>query len=78
MVERPLPEEIKQKILQKVKNKALAQKAFEYVRLVEKEDGTVYVKEEFDNTDHHALWFMVLAVVNYAQRLLRGEDIDDI
>ncbi|SNZ14481.1 hypothetical protein [Hydrogenobacter hydrogenophilus] len=77
-MEMPLPEEIKEKILQKVKNKALAQKAFEYVKVVKMPDGSLYVKEEFNDTDHHALWFMVLAVVNYAQRLLRGEELDDI
>ncbi|MGC8867967.1 MAG: hypothetical protein ACP5PA_07170 [Elusimicrobiales bacterium] len=74
----PLPEEIKEKVLQKVGNKALAQKAFEYVKVVKMPDGSLYVKEEFNDINNHALWFMVLAVVNYAQRLLRGEDIDDI
>ncbi len=75
MRELPLPEDIKEKILQKVTNKALALKAFEYIKLVEKEDGSLWVKEEFEDTNNHALWFMVLACVNYAQRLLRGEDI---
>jgi len=76
MVEKPLPEWVKERILQKVQNKALAQEAFKYISVVEREDGTVFVKENFDKTEHHALWFMVLACVNYAQRLLRGEDID--
>ena len=77
MKELPLPEDIKEKILQKVTNKALALKAFEYIKLVEKEDGSLWVKEEFEDTNNHALWFMVLACVNHAQRLLRGEDIGD-
>ncbi|WP_164930599.1 hypothetical protein [Aquifex aeolicus] len=76
MVEKPLPDWVKERILQKVQNKALAQEAFKYISVVEKEDGTIFVKENFDKTDYHALWFMVLACVNYAQRLLRGEDID--
>jgi len=74
----PLPDEIKEKILRKVGNKALAQKAFEYVKVVKGEDGNMYVKEEFNDMNNHALMFMVLAVVNYAQRLLRGEEIDDL
>lgn len=77
MRELPLPEDIKDRILRKVSNKALALKAFEYIKLVEKEDGSLWVKEEFEDTNNHALWFMVLACVNYAQRLLRGEDISD-
>ncbi len=76
MEEMPLPEEIKEKILQRVSNKALAIKAFEYIRLVKREDGTLWVKENFKDTNNHALWFMVLACVNYAQRLIKGEDID--
>ena len=76
MEEMPLPEEIKEKILQKVSNKALALKAFEYIKLVKREDGTLWVKEEFEDINNHALWFMVLACVNYAQRILKGEDID--
>jgi hypothetical protein len=36
------------------------------------------VAEEFDNIDYHALWFVVLSVVNKARRLLRGESIEDI
>ncbi len=78
MVEKPLPDWIKDKILDKVSNKALAQEALKYIKIVEKEDGSLWVKEEFEDTDKHALWFMVLSCVNYAQRLLRGEDIDDI
>ncbi|GAB6066622.1 hypothetical protein JCM9492_17180 [Aquifex pyrophilus] len=78
MRERPLPDWVKERILQKVRNKALAQEAFKYITVVEKDDGTLLVKENFNNTQHHALWFMVLACVNYAQRLLRGEDIEDI
>jgi len=54
----------------------LALKAFEYIKLVKREDGTLWVKEEFEDTNNHALWFMVLACVNYAQRILKGEDID--
>ncbi len=77
-VEKPLPDWIKERILQKVQNKALAQEAFRYIKLVEREDGSVWVKEEFEDTHKHALWFMVLSCVNYAQRLLRGEDIDDL
>ena len=76
MEEMPLPENIKERILQKVSNKALALKAFEYIKLVRREDGSLWVKEEFDQVDNHALWFMVLACVNYAQRLLKGEEID--
>lgn len=77
-MEKPLPEDIRKKILKKVKNKALAERAFEYVKIVQREDGSLYVKEDFNETDHHALWFMVLTVMNYAQRLLKGEDIDDL
>jgi len=78
MREKPLPDWVKKKILQKVQNKALAQEAFKYITVVEKDDGSLMVKENFDKTDHHALWFMVLACVNYAQRLLKGESIDEI
>ncbi len=77
-VEKPLPDWVKEKILEKVSNKRLAQEAFKYITVIEKEDGTYLVKENFDQTQNHALWFMVLACVNYAQRLLRGESIDDI
>lgn len=76
MEELPLPEDMKEKILSKVSNKPLAQKALEYVKLVKKEDGSLWVKEDFEDTSNHALWFMVLACVNYAQRLLRGEELD--
>ncbi|MCS6957563.1 MAG: hypothetical protein RMK75_03790 [Aquificaceae bacterium] len=76
MEEMPLPEDIKERILRKVSNKALALKAFEYIKLVRREDGSLWVKEEFDEVNNHALWFMVLACVNYAQRLLKGEEID--
>lgn len=72
----PLPDWIKERILQKVHNKALAMKAFEYIKLVEKEDGTLWVKEEFEDMNNHALLFMVLACVNYTRRLIEGEDID--
>lgn len=75
-VERPLPDWIKRRILEKVQNKSLAEEAFKYIKIVEREDGTVWVKEEFQDMDKHALLFMVLSCVNYAQRLLRGEDID--
>jgi len=74
----PLPDWVKEKILQKVTNKQLALQAFEYISVIKKEDGTFYVVENFEDTQKHALWFMVLACVNYAQRVLRGEDIDDI
>ena len=77
-VEKPLPDWVKEKILEKVSNKKLAQEAFKYITVIEKEDGTYLVKENFDQTQNHALWFMVLACVNYAQRLLKGESIDDI
>lgn len=76
MEELPLPEDIKERVLQKVSNKTLALKAFEYIKLVKKDDGSLWVKEEFKDTNNHSLWFMVLACVNYAQRLIRGEDID--
>ncbi len=77
-VEKTLPDWVKQKILEKVQNKRLAEEAFKYITVVEKEDGSYIVKENFDQTQNHALWFMVLACVNYAQRLLKGESIDDI
>jgi len=73
-VEKPLPEWIKRRILEKVENKALAEEALRYIKIVEREDGTVWVKEEFTDMNKHALLFMVLSCVNYAQRLLRGED----
>ena len=78
MKEAPLPDWIVERILEKVSNKNLAQEALKYIKLVEREDGTLWVKEEFEDTQKHALWFMVLSCVNYAQRLLRGESIDDI
>ncbi|WP_029551231.1 hypothetical protein [Thermocrinis jamiesonii] len=74
-VEEPVPEEIKQKVLEKVSNRKLAEEAFKYIKLVKKEDGSLWVKEELPNTQNHALMFMVLACVNYTQRILRGEDI---
>jgi len=77
-IEKPLPDWVKEKILEKVRNKRLAEEAFKYITVIEKEDGSFVVKESFDQTQNHALWFMVLACVNYAQRLLRGESIDDI
>lgn len=73
-LEKPLPEWIKRRILEKVENKALAEEALRYIKIVEREDGTVWVKEEFTDMNKHALLFMVLSCVNYAQRLLRGED----
>ncbi|MFN7065477.1 MAG: hypothetical protein ACK4OF_04965 [Aquificaceae bacterium] len=76
MEELPLPEDIKEKILQKVSNRTLALEAFKYIKLVKREDGSLWVKEEFRERDNHTLWFMVLACVNYAQRILRGEEID--
>jgi hypothetical protein len=75
-IEREVPEEIKRKVLEKVSNKNLAETAFKYIKLVEKEDGTIWVKEELPDTNNHALMFMVLACVNYTQRILRGEDIE--
>jgi hypothetical protein len=77
-VEKPLPDWVREKILKKVQNKALAEKALQYISVVEREDGTLWVKENFEETHNHALMFMVLSCVNYAQRLLRGEDIDDL
>jgi len=74
-VEEPVPEEIKQKVLEKVSNRKLAEEAFKYIKLVKKEDGSLWVKEELPNTQNHALMFMVLACVNYTQRILRGENI---
>lgn len=69
---------MRERILQKVQNKALAEEALKYIKIVEREDGTVWVKEDFEDTHKHALLFTVLSCVNYAQRLLRGEDIDDL
>lgn len=74
----PLPDWVKERILQKVTNRQLAVQAFDYISVIKKEDGTYEVVENFEDTHKHALWFMVLACVNYARRLLRGEDIDDI
>ncbi|MDW8433391.1 MAG: hypothetical protein RMK35_01140 [Aquificaceae bacterium] len=76
MEEFPLPEDVKRKVLEKISNKALGLKALEYISVVRREDGSLWVKENFEETDNHALWFTVLACVNYAQRLLRGEDTD--
>ncbi len=78
MVEKPLPEWIKKKIMEKFKNKELALKAFEYVKIVEAEDGNLYVKENLSHTENHALLFAVLSVVNYTQRLLREENMDEL
>jgi hypothetical protein len=39
-IEREVPEEIKRKVLEKVSNKSLAEIAFKYIKLVEKEDGS--------------------------------------
>lgn len=76
MEEFPLPQDIRERILQKVSNRDLAMRALEYIKLVKREDGSLWVKEEFEETHNHALWFMVLACLNYAQRLIRGEDLD--
>ncbi|WP_333784487.1 hypothetical protein [Thermocrinis sp.] len=75
-VEEPVPEEIKQKVLEKISNKRLGEEAFKYIKLVRREDGSLWVKEELPDTNNHALMFMVLACVNYTQRILRGEDIE--
>jgi hypothetical protein len=75
-IEREVPEEIKRKVLERVSNKSLAEIAFKYIKLVEKEDSSLWVKEELPDTNNHALMFMVLACVNYTQRILRGEDIE--
>ncbi len=69
---------MRERILQKVQNKKLAEEALRYITLVEREDGTLWVKENFEETHKHALWFMVLHCVNLAQRLLKGENIDDL
>jgi hypothetical protein len=74
----PLPDWVREKILRKVSNRDLALKAFEYIYVIKDKNGNPLVMENFRETEKHALWFMVLACVNYAQRLLRGEDIDDI
>ncbi|ADC89037.1 hypothetical protein Thal_0402 [Thermocrinis albus DSM 14484] len=76
MRELPVPTHIKEEVIKRVSNKRLAEEAFRYIKLVEKEDGTLWVKEELPSTDNHALMFMVLACVNYTQRLLRGEELD--
>jgi len=73
-----LPKDIKDKILSTCVNKELCLEAMKYVYLVKKNDGTLDVAEEFENTDYHALWFVVLSVVNKAKRLLNGESIEDI
>ncbi len=73
-----LPKDIKDKILETCSNKALCIEAMKYVYLVKKDDGTLDIAEEFNNIDYHALWFVVLSVVNKAKRLLNGESIDDI
>ncbi|MFN3813756.1 MAG: hypothetical protein ACK4SM_03945 [Aquificaceae bacterium] len=78
MVEKPLPQWIRQKIIERFNNKELALKAFEYVKIVEAENGNLYVKESLDNTEDHALLFAVLSVVNYTHRLLRGENMDEL
>ncbi len=75
--ERPLPGWMREKILEKFQNKALAEEALNYLKLIEREDGTIWVKEELEDTNRHALLFTVLSCVNYAQRLLRGEEIDE-
>ncbi len=75
-VEEPVPEEIKQKVLERVSNKRLGEEAFKYIKLVRREDGSLWVKEELPDTNNHALMFMVLACVNYTQRILKGEDIE--
>ncbi len=77
MKEMELPQWMKEKILEKIQNKYLGAKALEYIKLVEKEDGSLIVKETFDKMENHALMFTVLACVNYAQRLLRGESLED-
>jgi len=75
-VEEPVPEEMKQKVLERVSNKRLGEEAFKYIKLVRREDGSLWVKEELPDTNNHALMFMVLACVNYTQRILKGEDIE--
>lgn len=76
MREAPVPEDIKQRVIEKISNKELAKKAFEYIKLRIKDDGTTQVVENFDKTDHHALYFTVLACLNYTKRLLEGEELD--
>ena len=78
MEERPLPDWVKEKIMEKVANKRLAEEALRYITVVEREDGTLWVKENFKDTHKHALWFTVLHCVNLAQRILRGESLDDL
>ncbi len=75
-IEREVPEDIKRKVVEKVSNKSLAETAFKYIKILEKEDGTLWVKEELPDTHNHALMFMVLACVNYTQKILRGEEIE--
>ncbi|MEN3033672.1 MAG: hypothetical protein ABDH18_01615 [Aquificaceae bacterium] len=76
MQEISVPEDIKQKVIEKISNKQLAKMAFEYIKLRIDENGKAKVVENFDKTEHHALWFTVLACVNYTKRILEGEDID--
>jgi len=73
-----LPKEIKDQILANCVNKVLCLEAMKYVYLVKKDDGNLDVAEEFNKTEHHALWFVVLSVVNKGRRLLNGESIEDI
>lgn len=73
-----LPKEIKDKILYTCANKVLCLEAMKYVFLIKKEDGSMDVAEDFQNTDYHALWFVVLSVVNKAKRLLKGESIEEL
>lgn len=73
----PLPEDLKNTILSHIRNKALCQEAMKYVFLTEDQNGNLVAFEEFDNIDNHSLWFMVLQVVNYANRILKGESLED-
>ena len=75
-IEEPVPDHIKQKVLQKIANKKLGEEAFKYIKIVKKEDGSVWVKEELPDTQNHALIFTVLACLNYTQKILRGEEIE--
>ncbi|MCS7084207.1 MAG: hypothetical protein NZL90_04395 [Aquificaceae bacterium] len=72
----PVPEDIKQRVIEKISNKELAKKAFEYIKLRIKDDGKAQVIENFDKTEHHALYFTVLACLNYTKRLLEGDELD--
>jgi len=72
----PLPLWIREEILSRVSDKELAEEALNYLSVRER-NGKPWVVEELPDTSNHALLLAVHTCMGYAQRLLRGENLDD-